>query len=291
MASFYSADGLQFNYSIRGRGRNAFFFQHGIGGALAQPLRFLVHSDAEEPSFEKEPPIAAQQFLLAAFDFRAHGATRLGDPEKLRLDVFADDLVAFMDHLQIEAAALGGISMGAAVALRAALRYPERCIALVLCRPAWLNGSMSAPAIAAYAEVVKLLRDEPSPECALEKLEKSDIYRAIVQQSADAGRSLLAQVRCVVADPNLREVAVARLQHLPTGQSGLDLESAKAVNVPTLVMATPNDPIHPISFGHDLAGAIPRALFRKLAPKQLDDGPHIREVNSHIIQFLNSAFV
>ena len=59
---------------------------------------------------------------MAAFDFRAHGATPLGDPEKLRISIFADDLVAFMDHLQVETAVLGGISMGAAVALSAALR-------------------------------------------------------------------------------------------------------------------------------------------------------------------------
>src|SRR5258708_3113173 len=150
MASFYS-DGLQFNYATRGLGANTFFFQHGIGGTLAQPFRFLLRSDGEDSNFDKEP---------------------------------------------------GGISMGAAVGLSAALRYPERCIALVLSRPAWLNGSMSSQAIAAYAEAVRFLKDEPSPESALQKLEKSDIYRAINEQCADAGKSLLGQVRCVVLDPN-----------------------------------------------------------------------------------------
>jgi pimeloyl-ACP methyl ester carboxylesterase len=289
MASFYS-DGLQFNYATRGLGANTFFFQHGIGGTLAQPFRFLLRSDGEESNVDKEPGVRERKFRMAAFDCRAHGATPLGDPEKLRIDIFADDLVAFMDHLQIETAVLGGISMGAAVALSAALRYPERCIALVLSRPAWLNGSMSSQAIAAYAEAARLLKDEPSPEGALQKLEKSDIYRAINEQCADAGKSLLGQVRCVVLDPNRREAAVARLQYLPTGQSGLDLQSAAAVAVPTLIMATPNDPIHPLSFAHALAGAIPHASFVKLEPKQLNDGPHIEEVNSLIVQFLDSVF-
>jgi pimeloyl-ACP methyl ester carboxylesterase len=271
-------------------GPNAFLFQHGIGGTLAQPLRFLLPSNCKESCFEEGLPTRVQPFRLAAFDFRAHGATPLGDPEKLRLDVFADDLIAFMDHLQLQTAVLGGISMGAAVALNAALRYPERCLALVLCRPAWLNGAMSATAVAAYHEVVKLLRDEPSPESALQKLENSDIYRVVVTHSPDAGRSLLGQVRCVVADPNLREAAVARLQYLPTGQPGFDVESAAAVHGPTLIMATPDDPIHPLAFARALAGAIPRASLLQLAPKQLDDGPHIREVNSHVTHFLNSVF-
>jgi pimeloyl-ACP methyl ester carboxylesterase len=289
MASFYS-DGLQFSYATRGLGANTFFFQHGIGGTLAQPFLFLLRSDGEESNVDKEPGVRERKFRMAAFDCRAHGATPLGDPEKLRIDIFADDLVVFMDHLQITTAVLGGISMGAAVALSAALRYPERCIALVLSRPAWLNGSMSSQAIAAYAEAARLLKDEPSPEGALQKLEKSDIYRAINEQCADAGKSLLGQVRCVVLDPNRREAAVARLQYLPTGQSGLDLQSAAAVAVPTLIMATPNDPIHPLSLAHALAGAIAHASFVKLEPKQLNDGPHIEEVNSLMVQFLDSVF-
>jgi pimeloyl-ACP methyl ester carboxylesterase len=288
MASFFS-DGLQFNYSTREPGANTFFFQHGIGGTLAQPFRFLTRFDDERPNVIKESGSHARQFRMAAFDFRAHGATPLGDPEKLRIDVFADDLVAFMDHLQIETAVLGGISMGAAVALNAALRYPQRCMSLVLCRPAWLNGSMSSQAIAAYTEVARLLKDEPSPLSALQKLERSDIYRSLVTLSADAGKSLLGQVRSVVLDPSLRDAAIARLQYLPTGQSGLDLQSAATVSAPTLIMATPDDPIHPLSFAEALAGAIPRARLVRLGPKQPNDRPHIEEVNSRIFEFLDSV--
>jgi hypothetical protein len=46
----------------------------------------------------------------------------------------------------------------------------------------------------------------------------------------------------------MREAAVARMQRLPAGQSGLDLQSSAAVRVSTLIMATPNDPIHPLYF-------------------------------------------
>ena len=290
MASFYS-EKLHFNYATRGSGTTTFLFQHGIGGSLAQPFRFLISPDVEDPDAIKGPGSYARKFRMAAFDCRAHGATPLGDPEKLRIDVFADDLVAFMDHLRVEAAVLGGISMGAAVALSAALRYPKRCIALVLCRPAWLNGSMSTQAVAAYAEAVRLLKNEPSPESALQKLEDSDIYREVSTLSADAGRSLLGQIRSVVLNPNLREAAVARLQSLPTGQAGLDLQSAAAVHVPALIMATPSDPIHPLSFAQAFAGAIPHASFVKLRPKQLNDSPHIEEVNAQIFQFLDSVLL
>jgi pimeloyl-ACP methyl ester carboxylesterase len=177
--------------------------------------------------------------------------------------------------------------MGAAVALSAAARYPERCLGLVLSRPAWLNGSMSTTAVAAYTEAARLLEDTSSPESALLQLQMSGIYRALAAVSADAGKSLLGQVRCVVSDPSLRETAIARLRFLPVGQPGLDLISASTINVPTLIMATPNDPIHPVSFAEAFAGALPRASLAKLAPKELNDAPHVDEVNSQIVRFLD----
>lgn len=287
MAAFY-LDGVQFNYTTRGPGPDTFFFQHGIGGSHAQPLRFLQLSGNEGLGIDWSHT-CIQQLRLAAFDFRAHGRTPPGDPAKLRLEIFADDLVAFMDHLQVERAVLGGISMGAAVALIAALRYPERCIALVLSRPAWLDGSMSAAATAAYQEAVTCLKEEPSPERALQKLESSESYRAVARQSADAGKSLLGQVRCVVSDPSLREAALTRLRHLPSGQSGTGLADAAAVKVPTLVLATPSDPIHPLSYAQSLAATIPGAQYFELAPKQPDDNPHLEEVNAHLVKFLSSV--
>ena len=218
MDSFY-LDGLQFHYATRGPGPDTFFFQHGIGGSHVQPLRFL-QSISNEGSFIDGQRTCLSQLRLATFDFRAHGRTPLGDPRKLRLDIFADDLVEFMDHLQVERAVLGGISMGAAVALNAASRYPQRCIALVLCRPAWMDGSMSSTAIAAYTEALKCLREEPLPESALHRLENSHIYHAVARQSADAAKSLLGQIRCVISEPSLREAVLARLHYLPGGQPG-----------------------------------------------------------------------
>ena len=56
-----------------------------------------------------------------------------------RSQCLADDLVALLDHLEIERAVVGGISLGSAVAVNMALRYPERVRGLVLSRPAWID--------------------------------------------------------------------------------------------------------------------------------------------------------
>src|SRR5437773_1155586 len=121
---FFALDGLSFHYREAGEG-TPFVFQHGLGGDVNQPFGLF------------SPPPGLR---LLAFDCRAHGETRpLGDPVKLSLASFAEDLLIFLDHLGIERAVVGGISMGAAVALNFVLRFPGRSLGLVLSRPAWLD--------------------------------------------------------------------------------------------------------------------------------------------------------
>lgn len=65
-------------------------------------------------------------------DLRGFGHTQLGNARELSMDVFADDVVALLDHLGIDQAVIAGLSMGGYVALSLAMRHPDRVRALVL---------------------------------------------------------------------------------------------------------------------------------------------------------------
>lgn len=113
---FFHFDTILFHYLDMGKGV-PFIFQHGMGGDVHQ-IRDLF-----------EPPIP---FRLLTLDCRGHGETRsVGDPTHLGFASFADDLLAMIDMLHLQQIAVGGISMGAAVALNFALRYPQRVLGLV----------------------------------------------------------------------------------------------------------------------------------------------------------------
>ncbi len=68
---------------------------------------------------------------IITLDARCHGQTETTDDPFTYWDL-ADDLRGLLDHLGIEQAAVGGMSQGGFVALRFALRYPERLAALML---------------------------------------------------------------------------------------------------------------------------------------------------------------
>ncbi len=69
------------------------------------------------------------------------------------MDLFADDLVALLDHLDLKQAVVCGLSMGGYVAFSLYHRYPARVRALILCStrpgPDSAEGKKSRAAIAA----------------------------------------------------------------------------------------------------------------------------------------------
>ncbi|MFO0694724.1 MAG: alpha/beta hydrolase [Polyangiales bacterium] len=78
----------------------------------------------------------AEGYRVVLLDILGHGESdRPTDPRELRIDFFADHALALLDHLGIEKALVGGVSLGAITALQVAARAPERCLGLFLEMP------------------------------------------------------------------------------------------------------------------------------------------------------------
>lgn len=250
MNGFFRRDGLDFHYLDEGAGV-PFVFQHGLGGDVAQPSGLF------------RPPDGVR---LIAFDCRGHGETRpLGDPAKLRFDCFADDLAGLLDYLGVERAVVGGISMGAGVALNFALRYPERTVGLVLSRPAWLDEAMPAH-LRVYPEIARAIRAQ-----GLEKARELFRHRPEVAVQFDG--------------PRVEETA-EKLERIPADAPSRDRRKWAALRLPVLVLGNRDDLIHPFAFAEELARAIPGAELRQLTPKTTDAARHAAQVQAHVAGFL-----
>jgi len=71
------------------------------------------------------------EYRVIAYDIRGHGDSDPGN-EDFSIDLFANDLISFMDSLKIRKAVVCGLSMGGYIALNAIGNYPERFEALIL---------------------------------------------------------------------------------------------------------------------------------------------------------------
>jgi sugar phosphate isomerase/epimerase/pimeloyl-ACP methyl ester carboxylesterase len=268
VSGVFPHDGIDFHYQTAGGGV-PFFFQHGLGADVTQPFGLF------------RPPGGIR---LIGFDCRAHGRTYpVGPPEKISLAAFADDLLALMDHLQIKRAVVGGISMGAAIALNFALRYPQRLLGLVLHRPAWLDAPRRDNVVV-FTTMAGLLRQHGA-EKGLELFKQSEIYRRALAQSPASAASLASQF----LHPRALE-AVVRLEKIPLDAPSADRRQWRAIAVPTLVLANGRDAIHPLEYGLTLAREIPGAEFKELTPKTVNAELHGEETQRFLEDFLRRHF-
>ena len=223
-------------------------------------------------------PQAGIRFIT--FDFRAHGDTRpLGSVDKLRFASFADDLRSLIDHLGLNQIVVGGVSMGAGVALNFAIRYPDRVRGLILSRPAWLDSPRPANLLV-MVRIAGLIR-QYGAERGLEHFRRSDEYRALLETAPDVADSLLGQF----TQPRAEET-VAKLECLPGDAPTDDRAGWTTIKVPTVIFVTRHDPIHPYEYGTTLAQAIPNAVMIELTAKSVNKERHTLETQQHIGEFL-----
>lgn len=72
------------------------------------------------------------EYRVIAYDIRGHGNSDAGR-EDFSIDLFASDLISFMDSLNIRKSVICGLSMGGYIALNAIGNNPDRFDALILC--------------------------------------------------------------------------------------------------------------------------------------------------------------
>ncbi len=101
-------------------------------GSGSMPIIFIHGFPFDRQSWRPQLEYFKDKTRTITYDIRGYGASVSGD-ENLSIRLFADDLIALMDLLQIEKAIVCGLSMGGYIALNAVSRYEERFEKLILC--------------------------------------------------------------------------------------------------------------------------------------------------------------
>lgn len=239
-------------------------FQHGLCG------------DARQPADVFPDGIGWRRLTL---ECRGHGLSPAGPVDALSIMTFTEDAVALLDHEAEGPVVVGGISMGAAIALRLAVTRPDRVRALVLARPAW--GWASAPdTMQPNALVGDLLRRHPPTE-ARALFEASDTARRLAAKAPDN----LASLRGFFSREPIA-VTAELLCRISADGPGVDEGAVRAITVPTLVIGHGRDFVHPLDLARDLAAAIPGARLEEITPKAVDPERYRADFRSALTSFL-----
>lgn len=241
-------------------------FQHGLGG--------------DEMQVAQNVPASAGIRRLT-LECRGHGASALGNARPFSIRMFAEDVLAAATEYGFDRFIIGGISMGAAIALHLAHHHANRVAGLVLVRPAW-TFEASPDNLAPIRAVAALIRSHLIEE-AKRRFVSSEIGRQIAAEAPDNFSSLLGYFD--------RPDALAFASVLADiAADGPDVPQAAAATlaVPTLVIGNRQDAIHPLSCAQTLADVIPGASFVEVTAKAIDKDRHFAEVQGAIAHSLAS---
>ncbi|MQT11877.1 alpha/beta fold hydrolase [Segnochrobactrum spirostomi] len=264
-------DGLALSLVDQGGEGLPIVFQHGLCGGEGQVAELLP-----TPAPAPLPPLRR-----LTLECRGHGASEAGDPARFSIATFADDVAAAVESRGITRAVFGGVSMGAAIATRLAVRRPDLVRALVLLRPAWITEA--APAnMAANLEVGRLLAAHAADD-ARALFEASDTARTLAAEAPDN----LASLRGFFTREPI-PVTSDLLTAISLDGPGISEAELAALRVPTLVIGQARDLVHPLSHVRRLADLIPGARTVEITPKGEDKPRSLAEFRAVLAEFLLS---
>ncbi|WP_202349269.1 alpha/beta hydrolase [Mycobacterium paraintracellulare] len=187
----------------------------------------------------------------------AHVGAVLVNPPP-RPDRLIDGYLAALDAAACEGPiAVGGVSIGAAVAAAWALAHPDRTVAVLAALPAWAGAPGEAPAALAARYSASQLR--------------ADGLAATTTQMRASSPPWLAD--------ELTRSWGAQWPHLPDAMEEAadyvapSCDELAGLAAPLAVAAAVDDPIHPLQAGLDWVAAAPRAALRTVTLDQIGADP------------------
>lgn len=261
--------------SFEHRGHRLVYDDYGRGDRVLVYLHGLL-LDAELNRGIAEA-MADRGHRVVLLDLLGHG--RSDSPthaSEYRIDSYAEQVIALLDHLGVERAALGGLSLGANVSLVAATEHPDRISGLILEMPVM---EWAVPAAALAFVPMLLAAHYGRPLMAI----TSAAVRRLPRTPVSALNSLLD------AGGMEPEVMSAILHGVLVGPVVPTSEQREAIVVPALVLAHTNDLIHPFNDARNLVEQLPNGrLVRAHSPLELRLAPD--RLTAELSEFLGELW-
>jgi pimeloyl-ACP methyl ester carboxylesterase len=231
--------------SFQYRGHTLVYDEYGEGDRLI----VYVHALLLDADINRgvAAALARQGFRVVLIDLLGHG--RSDKPEyasEHRMDLYAAQVVALLDHLGAEQAVIAGVSLGANVTLFVATGHPERVRGTVTEMPV-LETSVPAAALVFIPMLMATHYARPVVAVA------SAILRRVP-------RTPWGPVNCVMNTIRNGPDSMAAVLHgVLVGPICPTREARAAIDAPALVIGHPFDPIHDERDSANLAALLPDA--------------------------------
>ena len=212
------------------------------------PPILLVHGFPFDRTMWRHQFAALARWKRIAPDLRGAGASSAAAADGASVRRYADDLVAILDALGIESAAVCGLSLGGYVTFELLRRHADRVSAVLLVDT---KAEPDAPAAKRDRDELAALTERDGPEALVSRLLPKLLAPETQSEVAEQVREMARRWSV----PGL----VGALQALRDRPDSTD--TLRQIRVPTLVLAGSEDQIAPPAGARAMAGLIPNAQF------------------------------
>jgi pimeloyl-ACP methyl ester carboxylesterase len=243
------------------------------------PVIFIHGFPFDKSSWQPQIKFLKKTHRVIAYDIRGFGKSTAGK-EKQSISLFADDLVKFMDALEINKAIVCGLSMGGYILLNAVNRYPEKFKAIVL---------SDTQCIADTPEVKEKRSQTISHIMAsgLKDFADGFIKNIFCQETLDTKKETVEKIKSIILSTSPVTVT-GTLSAL--AQRWEMCSSLQEISVPTLILCGKEDKVTPLAQSEFLLQNITHATLHSI-----DNAGHMSnleqpdEFNQHLAGFIKSC--
>jgi 3-oxoadipate enol-lactonase len=240
------------------------------------PIIFLHGFPFDKSMWAKQLDFFATTNRVIAIDIRGFGKST-DETTPLSIDLFSDDLMVFMNQLNISKAIICGLSMGGFIALNAQARFPDRFEAIILCDTQCIADTIE----------VKLNRYKTIDEIALNgtlNFNEAFIKKVFCKNSFTNKQEIVTQLRSVVM-ANPEQIVINGLKAL--AERSETCSTLSEINIPTLIICGREDEVTPLEQSEFLHTSIKASVLHII-----DNAGHVsnieqpEEFNNEISKFL-----
>ncbi len=257
---------------------NNFNLSYDDLGEGSIPIIFLHGFPFDKSMWQLQLDFLSSSNRVIACDIRGFGKSR-DEESSLSIDLFADDLIKFMDTMNIDKAIVCGLSMGGFIALTAFNVFPSRFEALVLC-----DTQCFADTIEVKEKRFKII-EEIKVE-GVTNFNEAFIKNVFCVDSLSHKTELVEQLRGVVFSNSEH---VIRMGLSALAERSETCSTLNEIAIPTLIICGREDAVTPLDQSEFM-----HTMIRKSVLHVIDHAGHVsnleqpQEFNKQLLSFLTA---
>jgi pimeloyl-ACP methyl ester carboxylesterase len=260
----FDSAGLQLYYEIHGHGPRVLVFMHGI--LMDSNMNRRLAND-----------LARRGNRVVLLDLPGHGLSEKPWRASFhRMDSYAEHVVALLDHLGVDRAVIGGVSLGGNVSLLVAALVPERVQGLVIEMPV-LEWAVPAAAVTFIPMLFAVHFARPLVRRAA----------GLLRRLPRTGNGPIDSIMNSLSNDPIEVAAV--LHGVLAGPIAPTVDQRSAMDMPALVVGHQVDRLHPFHDAEQLARRLPNGHLVK-ANSVLELRMQPERLTKEISAFLDSTW-